>query len=195
MRKADIARKTAETDISLSLNLDGRGKWTGDTGVGVLNHMLELLARHGRLDLEVNCKGDIDVDFHHSVEDIGIVFGQALDRALGQRRGICRFGQALIPMDEALVQTALDISGRAHLSWKVEMPTEKIGAFDSQLVEEFFLALTRAAGLTLHITCLAGRSSHHIAEGVFKSFARALNAAVRTEAGFEDEIPSTKGVI
>ena len=193
MRTCEINRKTAETDIMLTLNLDGTGKSTIDTGVGFLNHMLTLFAAHGKFDLTVKCTGDTDVDDHHSAEDIGICLGQAFQSALGEKRGITRYGSFLLPMDEALIQTAVDISGRSCLCYGLEIPTEKIGNFDTELVEEFFLAFTRCCPMSLHIRQLAGRNSHHIVEGAFKSVARALKAAVALDGS--NDIPSTKGVL
>ena len=193
MRSFETTRKTAETDIFLSLNLDGTGKSSIDTGCGFLNHMLTLFASHGRFDLTVKCKGDVDVDDHHSVEDIGIVLGQAFQAALGDKRGITRYGSFLLPMDEALIQTAVDISGRSCLCYGLEIPTEKIGTFDTELVEEFFLGFTRNCPMSLHIRQLAGKNSHHIVEGTFKSVARSLKAAVALDG--TNEIPSTKGVL
>ena len=193
MKNATIRRTTAETDITLSLNLDGTGKSTIDTGCGFLNHMLTLFASHGKFDLTVKCAGDVDVDDHHSVEDIGIVLGQAFQAALGEKRGITRYGSFLLPMDEALIQTAVDISGRACLCYGLEIPTQKIGSFDTELVEEFFLGFTRNCPMSLHIRQLAGKNSHHIVEGTFKSVARSLKAAVALDG--TNEIPSTKGVL
>ena len=193
MRTAEITRKTAETDISLSLNLDGTGKSSVNTGCGFLDHMLTLFAAHGRFDLTVVCRGDTQVDDHHSVEDIGICLGQAFSMALGDKRGITRYGSFLLPMDEALILTAVDISGRSCLCFGLEIPTEKIGTFDTELVEEFFLAFTRCCPMSLHFKQLAGRNSHHIVEGAFKSAARALKAAVALDG--TQEIPSTKGVL
>ena len=193
MRTYEISRKTAETDIQLSLNLDGTGKSSIDTGCGFLNHMLTLFAAHGKFDLTVKCLGDTDVDDHHSVEDIGIVLGQAFQAALGDKRGITRYGSFLLPMDEALIQTAVDISGRSCLCYGLEIPTQKIGTFDTELVEEFFLAFTRNCPMSLHILQLAGKNSHHIVEGTFKSVARSLKAAVTLDGS--NEIPSTKGVL
>ena len=193
MRTYETSRKTAETDITLALNLDGTGKSTIDTGCGFLNHMLTLFAAHGKFDLTVKCLGDIDVDDHHSVEDIGIVLGQAFQAALGDKRGITRYGSFLLPMDEALIQTAVDISGRSCLCYGLEIPTEKIGTFDTELVEEFFLAFTRNCPMSLHIRQLAGKNAHHIVEGAFKSVARSLKAAVALDGS--NEIPSTKGVL
>ena len=193
MRTYELTRRTAETDIFLSLNLDGTGKSSIDTGCGFLNHMLTLFAAHGKFDLTVKCVGDTDVDDHHSVEDIGIVLGQAFQTALGDKRGITRYGSFLLPMDEALIQTAVDISGRSCLCYGLEIPTEKIGTFDTELVEEFFLAFTRNCPMSLHIRQLAGENSHHIVEGTFKSVARSLKAAVAQDG--TNDIPSTKGVL
>ena len=193
MRTFTVNRKTAETDIQLTLNLDGTGKSSIDTGCGFLNHMLTLFAAHGKFDLTVTCKGDIDVDDHHSVEDIGICLGQAFQNALGDKRGITRYGSFLLPMDEALIQSAVDISGRSCLNFGLEIPTQKIGTFDTELVEEFFLAFTRNCPMSLHILQLAGKNSHHIVEGCFKSVARSLKAAVALDGS--KEIPSTKGVL
>ena len=195
MRSFEIARKTAETDIYLSLALDGSGKGTIDTGVGFLDHMLTLFARHGRFDLTVRCQGDTQVDDHHSVEDIGICLGQALREALGDKRGIVRYGSMLLPMDEALVLTAVDLSGRAHLEYALDIPTEKVGTFDTELVREFLLALARAGELTLHVRQLSGLNSHHIIEAAFKSLGHSLRQAVAVDAALQGEIPSTKGVL
>ncbi len=195
MRIAKINRTTAETDIKLTLNLDGEGKGTIDTGCGFLDHMLTLFASHGRFDLDVSCKGDVNVDYHHSVEDIGICLGQALKDALGDCKGIKRYGNMLLPMDETLVLCALDVSGRAYLAYGLDIPNEKIGDFDSELVEEFFLGFTRHAGVTLHLKQLDGRNSHHIAEGAFKAFARALRMASEIDAAVANSDPSTKGVL
>ena len=193
MRTYETSRKTAETDITLALNLDGTGKSTIDTGCGFLNHMLTLFAAHGKFDLTVKCLGDTEVDDHHSAEDIGIVLGQAFQAALGDKRGITRYGSFLLPMDEALIQTAVDISGRSCLCYGLEIPTEKIGTFDTELVEEFFLAFTRNCPMSLHIRQLAGKNAPHIVEGAFKSVARSLKAAVALDGS--NEIPSTKGVL
>ena len=193
MRIAQISRKTAETDIMLTLNLDGTGKSNVKTGVGFLNHMLTLFAAHGKFDLTVNCQGDTYVDDHHSAEDIGICLGKAFAGAMGEKRGITRYGSFLLPMDEALIQTAVDISGRAYLGYGLEIPTEKIGSFDTELVEEFWLAFVRCCPMSLHIRQLAGKNSHHIVEGCFKSVARSLKIAVASDG--TDEIPSTKGVL
>ncbi len=191
MRTSEITRKTA--DISLRLNLDGTGKSDIDTGCGFLNHMLTLFAAHGKFDLSVNCLGDTDVDDHHSVEDIGICLGDAFREALGDKRGITRYGSFLLPMDEALILSAVDISGRSCLCYELAIPTEKIGTFDTELVEEFFLAFTRHCPMSLHLRQLAGKNSHHIVEGAFKSVARSLKAAVSLDGS--GEIPSTKGVL
>jgi imidazoleglycerol-phosphate dehydratase len=192
---ADITRRTAETDITLKLNLDGTGESDIDTGVGFLDHMLTLFAAHGRFDLTVKCEGDTEVDDHHTVEDVGICLGQAFAIALGDKRGICRYGQTILPMDEALILTAADLSGRAYLGYALEIPTEKVGTFDTELVKEFFLAFVRCAAVTLHIRQMAGENSHHIIEGTFKSVARTLRAAVAVDEKCRDAIPSTKGVL
>ena len=193
MRISEINRNTAETQISLKLNLDGTGKTNIDTGVGFLNHMLTLFAAHGKFDLTVICSGDTDVDDHHSVEDIGICLGQAFQAALGDKRGITRYGSFLLPMDEALILSAVDISGRSCLCYELEIPTEKIGTFDTELVEEFFLGFVRNCPMSLHLRQLAGKNAHHIVEGAFKSVGRALKAAVALDGS--NEIPSTKGVL
>ena len=193
MRTAEINRKTAETDIMLTLNLDGTGKSTIATGVGFLDHMLTLFAAHGKFDLTVACQGDTYVDDHHSAEDIGICLGKAFSEALGEKRGITRYGSFLLPMDEALIQTAVDISGRSFLGYGLEIPTEKIGSFDTELVEEFWLAFVRQCPMSLHIRQLAGKNAHHIVEGCFKSVARSLRIAVASDGS--DDIPSTKGVL
>lgn len=195
MRTAEIKRNTAETQIELSLNLDGCGQSTIDTGCGFLDHMLTLFARHGRFDLRVTCCGDTQVDDHHSVEDIGICLGTAFAQALGDKRGIIRYGSMTLPMDETLILSAVDLSGRSHLSYGLQIPTQKIGTFDTELTEEFFLGFTRCANITLHIQQLAGKNSHHIVEGTFKSVARSLRQAVAIDAAFASEIPSTKGVL
>ena len=195
MRKSKIERKTAETDITLSLNLDGTGKSTVSTGVGFLDHMMELFARHGRFDLEIICKGDTHVDGHHSVEDIGICLGTALAQALGEARGVRRFSDVTLPMDEALVTCAIDISGRSHLSMDVTLPDRTIGAMEAELFEEFLLAFTRKAGITLHIRMISGKNAHHIIEACFKSLACALREAVKIDEEYKDEIPSTKGTL
>ncbi len=195
MRDAVILRKTAETEINLSLNLDGKGKSEINTGCGFLDHMLTLFARHGRFDLAVKCNGDTYVDYHHTAEDIGIVLGQAFAKALGDKCGIVRYGNSILPMDETLVMSAVDISGRCHLGFKVDIPSQRVGDFDTELVEEFFLGFVRKAGITLHIRSLDGTNSHHIIEATFKCVARALKQAVSVDADFADEIPSTKGVL
>jgi len=195
MRKAEINRKTTETDIRLSLNIDGAGRSAVSTGCGFLDHMLALFARHGRFDLTIQCAGDTGVDDHHTVEDIGICLGQAFSQALGGMGGITRYGSAVLPMDEALILTAVDISGRSYLGFDLRFPTEKIGAFDTQLVQEFWLGFVRRANVTLHIRQLAGENSHHIAEGAFKSAARSLRAACAVDPALNGEIPSTKGVL
>ena len=195
MRTANISRKTAETDISLSLNLDGTGKSQAATGCGFLDHMLTLFARHGRFDLTVTCQGDTVVDDHHTVEDVGICLGDALAKALGDRSGVNRYGSALLPMDEALLLTAVDLSGRGMLCCQLDIPTEKVGTFDTELVEEFFLSLARRANLTLHIRQFSGKNSHHIIEGAFKGLGRALRQAVAIDPALGGEVPSTKGVL
>ena len=195
MRTSDISRVTAETDIRLSLDLDGSGVSDVDTGVGFLDHMLTLLARHARFDLYVKAKGDVYVDDHHTVEDIGIVLGQAFAEAVGDKKGICRYGSCILPMDEALIMCAVDISGRDYLGYSLEIPTEKVGTFDTELNEEFWLGFTRNAGVTLHLQQLAGKNSHHIIEGSFKAAARTLRQAVSIDKAYADEIPSTKGLL
>ena len=195
MREAAINRKTSETDIALRLNVDGMGKYEVDTGCGFLDHMLALFSRHGRLDLSVTCKGDTYVDDHHTVEDIGICLGKAFTEALGDKRGINRYGSMILPMDEALILSAVDLSGRGILCDALEIPTEKVGSFDTELVKEFWLAFVRNAECALHVRQLAGENSHHIIEGAFKSVARSLRQAVAIDPAFADEIPSTKGVL
>ena len=195
LRTSEIIRKTAETDILLSLNLDGTGKSEIDTGCGFLNHMLTLFAKHGRFDLSVKCIGDIDVDYHHTAEDIGICLGDAFSDALGEMRGITRYGNMILPMDEALILSAVDISGRGKFVPDLKIPTEKVGDFDTELVFEFFEAFTRRADITLHIRQLAGENSHHIIEGAFKSVARSLRTAVKIDPDMMGEIPSTKGIL
>lgn len=195
MRNAEISRKTAETDIFLSLSLDGSGKSEIDTGVGFLDHMLTLFASHGKFDLKIKCVGDINVDYHHTTEDIGIALGKAFYDALGDKRGIHRYGDTILPMDETLILTAVDFSGRAYLGFDAEIPTEKVGDFDTELVEEFFLGFIRKAECALHIRKLAGKNSHHIIEGIFKSVARSLKEAVAIDEEYKDIIPSTKGVL
>lgn len=195
MRTSEIVRNTAETQITLKLNLDGTGKSQIDTGVGFLNHMLTLFARHGRFDLEVTCNGDTDVDFHHTTEDIGIALGTAFAEALGEKRGITRYASTILPMDETLILSAVDISGRSFLAYDCTLPTQKVGEFDTELAQEFWYGFTRKADLTLHIRQLAGTNSHHIIEGTFKSVARTLKDAVAIDEAYKDEIPSTKGVL
>ena len=195
MKTATVLRKTAETDINLTLTLDGTGKSEITTGCGFLDHMLTLFAKHGKFDLQLSCKGDTWVDDHHTVEDVGIALGQAFSEALGDKKGICRYGDTVLPMDEALILTAVDLSGRSYLGYGLQIPTQKVGAFDTELVEEFFLGFVRNAGMNLHIRQLAGSNSHHIIEGAFKSVARSLRQAVSIDTAFADEIPSTKGVL
>lgn len=195
MRNAEIVRKTAETDIRLCLELDGTGKSEINTGCGFFDHMLTLFASHGRFDLVCECKGDMDVDAHHTVEDVGIALGQAFKDALGEKRGIRRYGDTILPMDEALILTAVDFSGRSYLGYALEIPAETLGTFDTELGEEFWLAFTRKAECSLHIRQLAGKNSHHILEGAFKSAARSLRTAVSVDPAYADEIPSTKGVL
>ena len=195
MRTATTKRDTAETKIELTLNLDGTGKSDVVSGVGFLDHMLTLFARHARMDLALRCAGDTDVDDHHSVEDIAIALGESLKKALGDKRGIVRYGSELLPMDEALVLCAVDLSGRGTLRYTADIPSQKIGTFDTELVQEFFLALSRTAGLTLHIKQLDGENSHHIVEAMFKAFGRALKQAVAIDPAYANEIPSTKGVL
>lgn len=195
MRTSAIERNTAETKIKLSLNIDGSGKSEIDTSCGFLDHMLTLFAKHGRFDLAVKCDGDINVDYHHTVEDIGIVLGTAFSEALGDKKGIERYGDIILPMDEALILTAVDLSGRAYLGFNLEIPTEKVGDFDTELVKEFWLGFVRTAGCTLHVKQLAGENSHHIIEGAFKSAARSFSKAVKINSDYKDEIPSTKGVL
>lgn len=195
MRSAEIKRTTAETDIYLDLTLDGEGEAQINTGCGFLNHMLTLFARHGNFDLTVNCKGDIDVDYHHTAEDIGICLGEAFRKALGDMKGITRYAHTILPMDEALILSAVDISGRSFLQYTAEIPTEKVGDFDTELVREFFEAFVRKSEITLHIKQLDGYNSHHIIEGMFKSVARSMKAAVAIDEKNKDKIPSTKGVL
>ena len=195
MRTASISRRTAETDIQLILNLDGIGKSEIDSGCGFLNHMLTLFARHGRFDLTLKCAGDTEVDYHHTTEDIGIVLGQAFAEALGDKRGIKRYGSMMLPKDEALILCALDLSGRAHLEYALSIPTEKVGDFDTELTKEFFCAFVRMAAATLHLRQLSGENSHHIIEGAFKAFGRAMKEAVAIDEAYRDEIPSTKGML
>ena len=193
MRTSNIERKTGETDITLALNLDGEGKSTVDSGCGFLDHMLTLFAAHGKFDLTLTCKGDTNVDDHHTVEDIGICLGKAFAEALGDKRGIARYGDITLPMDEALILAAVDLSGRDYLGYALEIPAEKVGSFDTELVEEFWRAFVRNAACNLHIRQLAGKNSHHIIEGAFKAVARALRSAVKSDG--TDTVPSTKGVL
>ncbi len=195
MRTAQIERETQETWISLELNLDGTGQGEINSGCGFLNHMLELFARHGDFDLKLQCRGDLDVDAHHTVEDIGICLGRAFTQALGDKRGICRYGQFLLPMDEALVLCAADLSGRDYLSWAVELPAHKVGDFDTELAKEFWLAFVRNCPASVHLRQLAGENTHHILEAVFKGMGRTLKMAVALDPRHSDEIPSTKGVL
>lgn len=195
MRNATVRRTTAETDITLSLAIDGTGMSDVNTGCGFLDHMLTLFARHSRFDLSVTCKGDLEVDDHHTVEDVGICLGQAVAEALNEKRGINRYGSILLPMDEALIAAALDLSGRCYLGYDLSIPTEKVGSFDTELVKEFFMAFTRQAACTLHLKQLAGENAHHIIEGAFKSFGRILRQAAAVDPDAADEIPSTKGVL
>lgn len=195
MRTAEIKRTTAETDIFLSLNLDGAGVSDCRTGCGFLDHMLTLLARHGRFDLTVKCKGDTQVDYHHTAEDIGICLGKAFAQAIGDKKGITRYGSTTLPMDEALILSAVDISGRGGCYYSLEIPTQKVGDYDTELDQEFWIAFAQNAGITLHIRQLAGRNSHHIIEGAFKSVARSLKAAVAIDTCFANEVPSTKGML
>ncbi len=195
MRNAQIDRKTTETDIVLSVELDGTGIYDIDTGCGFLNHMLELFTRHGRFDITLRCNGDTYVDDHHTVEDIGIALGQAFSIALGDKKGIKRYGQCILPMDESLILTAADISGRGFLGYDLNIPTQKVGTFDTELVQEFWIAFARNACCTLHIRQLAGTNSHHIIEGAFKSAARSLREAVSIDSAAPDSIPSTKGLL
>ncbi|MCI9431995.1 MAG: imidazoleglycerol-phosphate dehydratase HisB [Oscillospiraceae bacterium] len=195
MRAAELSRTTAETDVRLRLELDGTGLSQIATGCGFLDHMLTLFARHGRFDLSVQCTGDTNVDDHHTVEDIGICLGDAFSEALGDKRGTVRYGSVLLPMDEALILTAVDLSGRGMLYWDMHIPTPKVGSFDTELAEEFFIALARRGDMTIHIRQLAGSNSHHIIEGAFKGLARSLSAAAAIDSRFPLEIPSTKGVL
>lgn len=195
MRNSVIERKTAETEINLTLNLDGEGVSIIDTGCGFLNHMLTLFARHGNFDLTVYCKGDIDVDYHHTAEDIGICLGEAFKNALGDMKGITRYAHTILPMDESLILSAVDVSGRSFLSYNAEIPTEKVGDFDTELVREFFEAFVRKAEITLHIKRIDGYNSHHIIEGIYKSVARSMKTAVAIDEKNKDKIPSTKGVL
>ena len=195
MRTAQIVRNTTETQIRLQLNLDGRGDGEIETGCGFLDHMLTLFARHGRFDLTVFCKGDTQVDYHHTAEDIGIALGEAFNNALGDKKGIVRYGNFILPMDETLILSAVDISGRSHLEYDAPVKAKKVGDFDTELVEEFFEAFVRSSKITLHIMKLKGKNSHHILEGIYKCVARSLKQAVAIDADFANEIPSTKGVL
>lgn len=195
MRTANIQRQTAETNILLTLNLDGSGKSNIETGCGFLDHMLNLFAKHSRVDLEIKCKGDTYVDDHHTVEDIGIVLGEAFSKALSDKKGISRYGNFILPMDEALILTAVDLSGRDCLVYDVSIPSQKVGSFDTELVEEFWVSFSRNAKCNLHIKQLSGTNSHHIIEGIFKSCARSLKQAIKIDKDYADDIPSTKGVL
>lgn len=195
MRSATIVRKTAETDITLTLCLDGKGTGDIQTGCGFLDHMLVLFAKHGRFDLTVRCVGDTHVDYHHTVEDVGICLGKAFSQALGEKKGIIRYGNMILPMDESVMLSAVDISGRGGFYPILNIPTQKVGDFDTELCAEFWIAFAREAGLTLHLQQLAGSNSHHIIEGAFKSVARSMRTAVSIDAAFADDIMSTKGVL
>lgn len=195
MRRASISRQTAETEISVEINLDGTGAYDNQTGVGFFDHMLDQLARHSLIDMTIRAKGDYHIDDHHTVEDTGIALGQALSAALGDKRGIRRYGECHLPMDDAQVRCALDLSGRPFLVWNVDLPTAKIGTFDTELVREFFQALSTHGGITLHVDQLHGLNSHHIAEAAFKAVARALRQAVEADPRKGDAIPSTKGTL
>ena len=195
MRTANISRKTAETDVSVALTLEGAGRGAIDTGVGFLDHMLTLLCKHGKFDLDVKCVGETDVDDHHSVEDVGIALGDAFAQAIGEKRGVRRYAGMLLPMDEALVLCAVDLSGRSCLRMQASFPSQKIGTFDTELVEEFFAAFVRRAGVTLHLRQLDGTNSHHIAEAMFKAFGRTLSEAAAIDPRLGGEIPSTKGML
>jgi len=195
MRQAQITRKTAETDITVDINLDGTGTYDNQTGVGFFDHMLDQLARHALIDMKIRAKGDLHIDDHHTVEDVGIALGQALVQAVGDKRGIVRYGSCLLPMDDAQLRTALDLSARPFLIWNVDFPTAKIGTFDCELVREFFQAFSTHGGITLHVDMLHGINSHHIAEAAFKSVARALRVALEVDARTADAIPSTKGAL
>ena len=195
MRTSQITRKTAETEIDVTVDLDGTGQYDNETGVGFFDHMLDQLARHSLIDMKIRCKGDLHIDDHHTVEDVGIALGQALREAVGDKKGITRYGACLLPMDDALVRAALDLSGRPFLVWNVDLPTPKIGSFDTELVREFFQALSTHGGITLHVDALHGFNSHHIAEAAFKAVARALRDAVETDPRKADAIPSTKGAL
>ncbi len=195
MRTAKISRDTVETKISVEINLDGTGVYDNETGVGFFDHMLDQLSRHALIDMKVRAKGDLHIDDHHTVEDVGIALGKALSQAVGDKKGIRRYGSCLLPMDDALVRSALDISGRPYLVWNVEIPTAKIGTFDTELVREFFTAFAMQGGLTLHVESLDGFNSHHIVEAAFKSVAQALRVALETDPRKANDIPSTKGTL
>jgi imidazoleglycerol-phosphate dehydratase len=195
MRRATLTRSTAETQITAAINLDGTGRYQMDTGMGFFDHMLDQLARHSLIDMDVSAKGDLHIDDHHTVEDCGIVLGQALTQALGDKRGIRRYGSCLLPMDDTLVRVALDLSARPYLAWNLALPTQKIGTFDTELVREFFQAFSTHGGITLHVDLLRGDNSHHIAEAAFKALARALREAVETDPRKTDAVPSTKGTL
>lgn len=195
MRIAEIKRETSETEIFIRLNLDGKGEGNIDTACGFLDHMLELFARHGRFDLTVQCHGDIHVDYHHTVEDVGICLGQAFAKALGTKKGIRRYADTILPMDESLILSAVDISGRGGCYYDMDLPTERVGDFDTELDQEFWIAFAQNAGLTLHLRKMAGRNSHHILEGGFKSVARSMKTAVSIDPAYANEIPSTKGML
>jgi imidazoleglycerol-phosphate dehydratase len=195
MRNAEIIRKTKETDINLSLNLDGKGESNLNTGCGFFDHMLTLFAKHSRFDLNVTCRGDVEVDYHHTVEDIGICLGLAFKKALGDKKGINRYGDTVLPMDESLILSAVDVSGRSFLAYNLNPRAKRVGDFDVELVEEFFIAFTTNAGINLHLTQLAGKNTHHILEGAFKSFARSLRKACEIDPKCPNEVPSSKGVL
>jgi len=195
MRNSEIGRKTFETDINIDLNVDGSGVSQINTGCGFLDHMLTLFAKHGRFDLNVNCQGDTYVDYHHTVEDVGIVLGKCFAEAVGDMKGINRYGSVILPMDETLILCAIDVSGREYLAYSIDIPTEKVGDFDCELTEEFFRAFCRNFKITLHLKQLAGTNSHHIIEGTFKAFARTLSAALQINEKYKDDMPSTKGIL
>lgn len=195
MRTSSIVRNTNETKISLTINLDGKGNSNINTGCGFFDHMLTLFAKHGRFDLDITCNGDVEVDYHHTVEDVGIALGTAFNKALGDKKGITRYGDTILPMDETLVLSAVDISGRSFLNTELNIKAEKVGDFDTELVEEFLIAFANNANLTLHVASLSGKNTHHVIECAFKSIARTLKQAVRIDVDFAEEIPSTKGVL
>ncbi|MEM6637331.1 MAG: imidazoleglycerol-phosphate dehydratase HisB [Pseudomonadota bacterium] len=195
MRSAKISRKTAETDVLVEINLDGTGTYSNETGIGFFDHMLDQLSRHALIDMNVRCDGDLHIDDHHTVEDVGIALGQALAQAVGDKKGIRRYGACLLPMDDALVRAALDLSGRSYLVWNLELPTAKIGTFDTELVREFFQALSSNGGITLHVDALSGVNSHHMAEAAFKAVARAMREALETDPRKSEDVPSTKGTL